>query len=378
MSVINQMLKDLEERAPEQGQVAMPVAVSNKSSTMKIVVVSVVVLVCLNLLGLYIWDLQEQIQQQTKPLVSSSEIKAKEQKQEPVKRQVRVSSGELTEEKQEQVTILQQVKPRVSSDELTVKKQKQVAIPQQIKPRVLSDELIVKKQEQLAIPQQTKPRVSSSELRTRAKEENKIAQVTPSKMTVSRREMTPKELVSQKLARAEKAIRNNDIIKAEAFFEEVLIIQPNHKEARKKLAALWFGKKSYQQATNLLSQGISLDSNDAELRMLKARIHQQQGQIQAAYNTLKPLALVKNQEYQVTLANVSQQIARYKSAIQAYKILIDMQEYSGRWHLGLAIIYDKSSQFSLAAAEYKLALTKPDLSIASAEFAQQRIQALGE
>jgi len=158
----------------------------------------------------------------------------------------------------------------------------------------------------------------------------------------------------------------------------VLIINPNDKQARKKLAALWFGRKSYQQATNLLSQGIALDRRDAELRLLKARIHQQQGQYKAAYNTLKPLAQHKKQEYQVMLANVSQRIEQYKSAIQAYKILIDMQAYSGRWHLGLAIVYDKNSQFSLAVTEYMLSLTKADLSIASAEFAQQRIQALGE
>ena len=55
-----------------------------------------------------------------------------------------------------------------------------------------------------------------------------------------------------------------------------------------------------------------------------------------------------------------------------------MQAYSGRWHLGLAIVYDKNSQFSLAVAEYTLALTKSDLSLASAKFAQQRMQALGE
>ena len=206
------------------------------------------------------------------------------------------------------------------------------------------------------------------------------ATITPtkSKMLVSRRQLSSKELVAQKLVRAEKSIKANDITKAEQLFEEVLIINPNHKQARKKLAALWFGRKSYQQATNLLSQGISLDRNDAELRLLKARIHLQQGQHRAAFDSLKPLPNLKQQEYQVMLANVAQQIEQYDSAIQAYKVLIDMQAYSGRWHLGLAIVYDKNSQFSLAAAEYALALTKSDLSVASAEFAQQRMQALGE
>ena len=35
----------------------------------------------------------------------------------------------------------------------------------------------------------------------------------------------------------------------------------------------------------------------------------------------------------------------------------------GKWHLGLAIIYDKNSQFPLAVNEYALALTKTNLSV---------------
>lgn len=64
------MLKDLEQRTPEQGQVTLSVAMSNKPSTIKIVLISLVVLISLNLLGFYIWNLQEK--------VTFSELKLKE------------------------------------------------------------------------------------------------------------------------------------------------------------------------------------------------------------------------------------------------------------------------------------------------------------
>lgn len=392
MSVINQMLKDLEQRTPEQGQVAIPVAMSNKPSTIKIILISLAVLVSLNVLGFYIWNLQEQ--------VTSSELKLKAQVQRPV-----ANIGQ---------DIWQQSVETVMPDQETLKKSESIAginslpdtkaslvteVAQQpiVKEKAIFPEspskIMVETKPQIK-PEPTKPKlvstkpvspiVVSSEIASPSIASPSIVRPvivntpTESKMSVSRRQLTSKELVAQKLVRAEKSIKLNDIIKAEQLFEEVLIVEPNHKQARKKLAALWFGRKSYQQATNLLSQGISLDRNDAELRKLKARIHIQQGQHKAAYNTLKPLSLLKEQEYQVMLANVSQQIEQYKSAIQAYKVLIDMQAYSGRWHLGLAIVYDKNSQFSLAVIEYALALTKSDLSVASAEFAQQRMQALGE
>ena len=402
MSVINQMLKDLEERSPEQGQAVTPVAVNNKSSTIKIVLISLVVLISLNLLGLYIWNLQER--------VSASELKVKEQSTNPVtniNKELPQKPVETSQQNQknlgqnssaQQVVELKKIKLQTTSLQETkadlaivspqqVIAEDQTSIPtlvpkSSIAPIALTQSESVKQvsakskssQKKATTPEALNSKLVGNEVVI----PTLVKAPTESKMTVSRRQMTPEELVLQKLARAEKAIKSNDIIKAEALFEEVLIINPHNKQARKKLAALWFGRKSYQQATNLLSQGIALDRNDAELRLLKARIHQQQGQYKAVYDTLKPLARIEQQEYQVMLANVSQRIEQYDSAIKAYKVLIDMQEFSGRWHLGLAIVYDKTSQFSLAVTEYTLSLTKSDLSIASAEFAQQRIQALGE
>lgn len=76
MSVINQMLKDLEQRAPEQGHVTTPVTISHKPSTIKIVLISLVVLVSFNLLGFYIWNLQTQI--------APHELPSKEVVQKPI------------------------------------------------------------------------------------------------------------------------------------------------------------------------------------------------------------------------------------------------------------------------------------------------------
>lgn len=368
MSVINQMLKDLEQRTPEQAQATAPASISHKPPTIKIILISLTVLISLNLLGLYIWNLQEQL--------TSSELKVKEQADKKVVDVERDLSQQVVETQKLNQHEPIPAKPLLTdSTALTESKvslaselPKQSTFKEKVKLAESTPEVIAVKKS-LEQPKAIKAKLIDPDL---------VIATTESKMSVSRRQLTSEELVAQKLARAEKAIKINDIIKAEQLFEEVLIVEPNHKQTRKKLAALWFGRKSYQQATNLLSQGISLDVNDAELRLLKARIHLQQGQHKAAYNTLKPLSLLREQEYQVMLANVSQQIEQYKSAIQAYKILIDMQAYTGRWHLGLAIVYDKNSQFSLAVTEYALALTKPDLSVASAEFAQQRMQVLGE
>ena len=127
---------------------------------------------------------------------------------------------------------------------------------------------------------------------------------------------------------------------------------------------------------NLLSQGIALNGQDSSLREMQARIYLQQGQTRAALNTLKPLAGLKDEQYQIMLANIAQQTQQNEVAVAAYKVLITMQPEMGRWQLGLAVLYDKDSQFKLASKAYAQALAKNDLSISSENFIKQRIQAI--
>ncbi len=148
-------------------------------------------------------------------------------------------------------------------------------------------------------------------------------------------------------------------------------------QARKKLAALWFGRQSFNDAINLLSQGIALAPDNSEFRSMQAHIYLQQGRLKQAYNSLKPLADLPQQEYQLLLVNISQQLSEYNAAIKAYKILLGIQPENSRWHLGLAIIYDKASQFALAVKEYNLALAQGGLSQDSDHFTNQRLQVLG-
>jgi len=372
VSVINQMLKDLDNRAPEQGQAVSPPVLSQKSSTVKIVLISLVVLLSLNALGYYIWSLEARVAKSTE--LQKQQLQAPQ----PPVSQLEASNDKLPAQQLQPVEVLsnksqyqkpQPQKPQVqqqqaSSEKLPIEKAAQT----QVKPLPVSSEKpeVVNK-----VPAKIAEVIALPSI-------NNSTNQKAGKMSVSRRQLSPQELVAKKLVRAEKAINANELTKAEQLFEEVLIIKPSHKEARKKLAALWFGRKSYQQAVNLLSQGIAIDRQNGELRLLKARIHLTQKQYQAAFTTLKVLPLYEQEEYQVMLVNVAQQIEQYPSAISAYQVLIKMQPYSGRWHLGLAIVYDKSSQFSLAINEYALALSKTDLSISSAKFAKQRLQALGE
>ncbi len=202
-----------------------------------------------------------------------------------------------------------------------------------------------------------------------------------SSMTITRSQLSPQELATKKLSRAKEALVNNDLAQAEKLFEEVVLILPSEKEARVQLAALWFGKKDYQAATNILSQGIALDPHDESLRMLKARIYMQINNHGMAFQVLQDLPNVEhnqNIEYQSLLATQAQNAEQLPFAIMAYLRLTKLQANVGRWWLGLAIAYDRNSEFTLAKNAYKLAIAQQDLSGSANEFARQRLQELGD
>jgi MSHA biogenesis protein MshN len=199
-----------------------------------------------------------------------------------------------------------------------------------------------------------------------------------SSMSVSRRQLTSSQLAAQKMTQAEQALANNNIAKAEKLFEEVLMLQADNKTARKQLAALWFGRKAYQAAINILAQGIALAPENSEYRLMQARIYLTQGQTERAYQILQGLQSSDNIEYLATQARIAQQLTQYEQAIKNYQQLAKMQPDEARWWLGLAVAYDANKQYSLALQAYQSAQAQGNLSASSLNFVEQRMQELRE
>ncbi len=398
MSVINQMLKDLEERTPDNNQrSATAVTIPAKSSPVKVVLITLTILLMLNGIGWYVWQLNQEnkllkeqhisiINKDAKRIVEGK-ISAKAAVP-PRPEQAATKKISSPVENNRANTVFTANNPPVVNNStresiavpaLKIEVTKQDSSDKNsnnqsgVKTKLGNNAVATKSSSQAVEIKLSKVRPESTQV---VKTEPLIK--VPASMSVSRRKLTADEIVEQKLDKAERFLAENSVAKAEQLFQDILIIEPNHKQARKKLAALWFGRKAYQEAINILSQGIALAPLDSELRTMKAQIYIKQGNTTLAFNTLISLAELEQVDYQILLANVAQEISKYKAAIKAYQLLIKMQPDNGRWHLGLAIVFDKNSQFGLAVQEYMLAVSKAGLSNSSAEFAQQRIQALVE
>ncbi len=373
------MLKDLDNRQAEQNDhttsMNMPIAPTSKSSVGIIVIIAISVVV--TLAATYFW----QMYQENTALKSSLKVQTLAESKQQIAASVN-SSVELSSTKSLAVS-------KVVAQTSTESVNSQRVIQQEPMPAKVAVHKSIPKQ---SIPQQT-----LSEVKDELKPEpvgltvEKLAVTTDvvqetvnkadentTKLSITRRQLSPEQLSAKKMNQAELAMLDNDLAKAERLFEEILLILPSQQEARKQLAALWFGRKSYQPALNVLSQGIALAPNNSELRLMQARIYLKQGRNESAFNTLQQLTTSTSVEYQSLLANVAQQLGQTKAAISAYKTLTQLQPHIGRWWLGLAISYDGNSQFTLATQAYESALAQHNLSTSSTQFAQRRIVQLGE
>lgn len=401
MSVINQMLKDLEQRSPEPNANSIQSSkVVESHSPRKIVVITSICVLTVCLIVFYIWQLisENNALKSQKITNNMSVVGTVSVRNKPED----INSSAITPKKvndNENKVLKSPISQEVAKIE--VKQQTSTVNVENTPPNKTQYVSSNKPLEKITQVLSTKPLLDNSNSKiTPAKKAVALAdehthsagssghehtlssadkpKPKANRMSVSRRQLSADELAEQKLVLVEKALDAKQIEKAEKLLEDVVIIRPSDSQTRKKLAALWFGREAYQDAVNLLSQGISLNSKDSSLRQMKARIHLKQGQFTAALNTLKPLAQLKDEQYQIMLANTAQQAKQNKIAVDAYKVLIAMKPDIGRWQLGLAVLYDKNSQFELASSTYKKALTKNDLSISSENFIKQRIQVIGQ
>jgi len=364
------MLKDLDQRKVEQeGSSNFSAPVVAPTSNKKVLLLSLFVIVVLNILGLFVWQMYVENQAFKQAIDPTSKIT----KQQVTQKIVTAAKDATLNPEKSDLTITTNVVSDKSAQIQTPQKPNN-ALSQATKvpwdPVNTPDNNLVKN-----VNSATGKLVPTS-----IEQKNNIV-ASRSTLKISRKQLSPSELTQQKIKQAEQALVNKDINKAERLFEDALLILPEHKSARKQLAALWFGRKSFTPALNLLSQGIALSPKDTEFRLMQARIYLQLNRTQKAFNVLNRLSQVNdfsNVEYQSLRASVAQQLNEFTAAAEAYQTLASIEPSTARWWLGLAIAHDSNSEFKQASVAYKEALTKMGLSDSAESFVRQRITELGE
>ena len=193
-------------------------------------------------------------------------------------------------------------------------------------------------------------------------------------LEIAEEHLSPQQEAALERRKGLQAISKGQLGVARDAFAQVLANDPLDHEIRERLAGLFYGEGRLPEAQQVLADGIRLAPAQANFRLMLARVALAGGNKARALQTLSELEpmVSRNLDYYATRAALAQELEQPAVAARSYQQLVVVQPGEARWWLGLAIAMDKQGRVLAALDAYRKALPLP-LSPASRQFVQQRI-----
>ena len=187
-----------------------------------------------------------------------------------------------------------------------------------------------------------------------------------------------KTAVVKPLANAHMAIARGDLAEAETLLQQHLQRASNDLAARELLIGLMLRGNRYTAAMAQLDQGLMHHPRHPKFVMIKARLLAQNGDTAAAIQLLErsPVAGRGGVQLRQMLGALYQQQGRYEEAVESYRTLLTFTPSAGPAWVGLAISLDALGDAEAPDA-YRRALALGSLPVPAAAYARQRIVELG-
>ncbi len=153
------------------------------------------------------------------------------------------------------------------------------------------------------------------------------------------RPLSDEQLAQQALRRGLGLLGEGRRAEAEQALREALRLDPRQLRARETLAALYLNNGRLSEAQVLLAEGLRLSPRAAALAQLYARLLAEQGDLAKALTVLQRASppLTENPDYHALLAALYQRDGQHSSAAWVYRQLLTQRQPRAAWWLGLAI-----------------------------------------
>ncbi|WP_421183341.1 tetratricopeptide repeat protein [Aeromonas enteropelogenes] len=200
----------------------------------------------------------------------------------------------------------------------------------------------------------------------------------PGVLKIETVELSPQELAVLAERKATVAMAKGNLRDAQDNYYQVLEHDPHNQGAREQLAGLLYGEGRLAEARQLLEEGLRLEPQQADFRLLLARLAISEGQRQQALGWLAGYQpeLAANLDYYATWAGLTQELGRNAEAADLYVKLLRQQPDQGRWWLGLGVAEDGQGHSQRALDAYRNALLHGNLGEASTSWLEQRVAQL--
>ncbi len=185
----------------------------------------------------------------------------------------------------------------------------------------------------------------------------------------------PSQRAERGYQEAVEALQNGRIAEAQQSLREALAQQPRHHQSRKLLTEIYLRTGQTSEAENLLAVGAMLDPRYTLFSKLHARLLAQRGDISGALQILERhlAGAADDSEYHALLGALYQRAADHGQAVIAYRTALRLEPGQGVWWMGLAISLEAQQNPDEALHAYRRAQGSGVLTGATLEFVQRKI-----
>lgn len=184
----------------------------------------------------------------------------------------------------------------------------------------------------------------------------------------------PQTLATQHYTAALTRLRDGDQAGAETALHEALQAVPGHGDAARALAALFVQQGRGSEAEAVLADALAADPRQSALVTLRARLLAEAGRDREA------AALLENRDDVESLAllgALQQRLGDDAAAARTYRRALARAPHQGAWWLGLAISLERTRESDAALEAYRRALADARLDAQVNAYVRARIAALG-
>lgn len=189
-------------------------------------------------------------------------------------------------------------------------------------------------------------------------------------------QITPQQQAEAELRRGQELARGGRGADAVAAFERALQLDPGSTPARLGLATSLVEQKRVADAISRLQEGLDENRANGALAMMLARLQIDRGETGAAIETLSRTLPYDRErpDYQAFMGGLLQKEGRHREAVDYYLNALRRAPKNAAWWMGLGISLQGDNRPGEAREAYQRALAVGGLSTDLQAFVQQRLE----
>ena len=191
-------------------------------------------------------------------------------------------------------------------------------------------------------------------------------------------QISTQQQAENEFRRAFQLMREGRNTEAFAGFEAALQLDPSHDQARQSIVGLLLEKKRNTEAEHVLQGGLKNNEKQTAFAILLARLQVERNALPEALETLMhglPYA-EKQADYQAFVAALLQRQNRHGEAVNFYQKALQLKPHAGVWLMGMGISMRAMQQNIEARQAFKSALDSNSLSTELQAYVTQQLKEL--